>query len=134
MLASCAYVLSSFVCATPRSTLRNVNETSVEQRVAAGAAWLDEHEPGWERRIDLGVLELADDCRCVLGQLSGRTMDEACLSPFSDYVMEYGPSDTVRFGFNVMVGGSAAAFTALDEAWISLIKSRFDSGTLSDAS
>lgn len=35
---------------------------SVEARVARGAAWLDENKPGWERRIDVGKLNMLD-CR-----------------------------------------------------------------------
>jgi hypothetical protein len=43
--------------------------STVAERVAAGAAWLDEREPGWEGRIDLDALSLGDSCKCVLGQL-----------------------------------------------------------------
>lgn len=43
---------------------------TVAGRVAAGAAFLDEREPGWWQRIDLDRLEMASECRCVLGQLS----------------------------------------------------------------
>jgi hypothetical protein len=42
-------------------------------RVAAGAAFLDEHDPDWwradvERAIDLDTLALADPASCILGQ------------------------------------------------------------------
>lgn len=40
-----------------------------EDRVAAGAAWLDEKYPGWEDKIDLGLLNIARADTCVLGQL-----------------------------------------------------------------
>lgn len=47
--------------------------TSVTDRVAAGAAYLDEHDPGWwradvERAIDLDTLDLFHGDRCILGQ------------------------------------------------------------------
>jgi hypothetical protein len=42
--------------------------TTIAERVAAGAEWLDEHRPGWVWRIDLDTLDLGDPCRCVLGQ------------------------------------------------------------------
>jgi hypothetical protein len=42
---------------------------TVAQRVAAGAAWLDEHEPGWDQHIDLDRLDLSYGCNCILGQL-----------------------------------------------------------------
>jgi hypothetical protein len=44
---------------------------TIKQRVMAGAAFLDERKPGWERKIDVERLRL-EDCRaCVLGQLYG---------------------------------------------------------------
>lgn len=39
--------------------------------VERGAALLDEKLPGWENDIDLEKLDLAHDCKCVLGQLNG---------------------------------------------------------------
>lgn len=55
--------------------------TTIADRVAAGVAWLDEHDPGWWRTdapadptltrdalpIDLRRLNLASSCDCVLG-------------------------------------------------------------------
>lgn len=46
---------------------------AIAERVAAGAAFLDEHDPQWwradvERAIDLGTLDLAYGDRCILGQ------------------------------------------------------------------
>lgn len=41
------------------------------ERVARGAALLDEKRPGWAERIDLPTLSMASDCMCVLGQLEG---------------------------------------------------------------
>jgi hypothetical protein len=38
------------------------------ERVAAGSAWLDEHRPGWWKRIDTHVLDLSSCVTCVLGQ------------------------------------------------------------------
>lgn len=48
--------------------------TTAADRVAAGAAFLDEHDPGWwradvDRAIDLPRLYLGSACRCILGQL-----------------------------------------------------------------
>jgi hypothetical protein len=42
---------------------------TITQRVAAGAALLDEKLPGWDKDIDLGRLDLGSPCRCILGQL-----------------------------------------------------------------
>jgi len=47
--------------------------STIAERVAAGAAFLDEHDPGWwrpdvERAIDLDELDLSRTDECVLGQ------------------------------------------------------------------
>lgn len=46
---------------------------AIADRVAAGAAFLDEHDPGWwradvERAIDLDALNLGLTEHCILGQ------------------------------------------------------------------
>lgn len=41
------------------------------QAVAKGAALLDERNPGWRERINLGTLEIGSVYDCVLGQLYG---------------------------------------------------------------
>jgi hypothetical protein len=48
--------------------------STVAERVAAGAAFLDEHDPGWWREdfahpIDVDRLWLGDCERCIFGQL-----------------------------------------------------------------
>jgi hypothetical protein len=45
--------------------------STIAERVAAGAAWLDEHEPGWRQRIDRDKLDLGNCVRCIGGQLAG---------------------------------------------------------------
>ena len=46
--------------------------STVAERVAAGAAWLDVQMPNWwaTHGIDLDAFDMAKDCRCVVGQLS----------------------------------------------------------------
>jgi hypothetical protein len=44
---------------------------SITSRVAAGAAYLDAHEPGWLDRIDLGELDIGNGSTCMMGQLKG---------------------------------------------------------------
>ena len=44
---------------------------SVSEKVRAGAAFLDEINPGWEKRIDLDRLNIAEPGDCILGQLYG---------------------------------------------------------------
>lgn len=39
--------------------------------VNRGAAYLDENDPGWYRRVKLTKLDMRSTCDCVLGQLDG---------------------------------------------------------------
>lgn len=64
-------------------------DPTIAARVAAGAAWLDEHDPEWWREdapedptltrdaqpIDLDRLDLASPCGCVLGYRWGSYTD-----------------------------------------------------------
>lgn len=46
--------------------------SSLAERVAKGAAYLDEHHPGWSDRIDRidrTCLDMGHCAKCVLGQL-----------------------------------------------------------------
>lgn len=46
--------------------------STIEERVARGAAMFDEKLPGWFKghRVDLRLLDLSRPCLCVVGQLS----------------------------------------------------------------
>lgn len=98
---------------------------TVEARVARGAAWLDEHQPGWERRIDLAKLALDETCRCVLGQVMPEHNYYETL-----YRIDVGWEWSAQHGFSG--GFDSDVWQVLDEVWISLIKERFDTGNLSD--
>lgn len=45
--------------------------STVAERVAAGAKWLDGRHPRWLDLVDVKVLDLASCGRCVLGQVFG---------------------------------------------------------------
>jgi len=42
---------------------------TVQERVEAGASFLDEVHPGWDEKIDLAHLDMSHSYRCILGQL-----------------------------------------------------------------
>lgn len=44
--------------------------TKIPGNVLRGAAFLDEHLPGWDKKIKLDMLDLGNSCNCVLGQQS----------------------------------------------------------------
>ena len=50
---------------------RGVSAERARARVQKGAAYLDDADPGWYRRIDPAALELAAGESCILGQLHG---------------------------------------------------------------
>ena len=107
---------------------------AVRDRVEAGVAWLDQHDPGWWKvdqpghgpnggPIDLDVLDIQSPCRCVLGQRWGNyysssigiTMDEA-----------------TDFGFDT-AGHGRAEFEALGEEWTRVITERREAAALEGA-
>jgi hypothetical protein len=91
--------------------------------VRKGAALLDEQEPGWADRIELGDLEMHNPCFCVLGQLHnsyGQGLAAVGLvmgtveDPFPDYVR------APKYGF--AIGDTdlpyGPAWAALEAAWV----------------
>lgn len=96
------------------------------ERVAKGAAHLDVVRPGWFNRIDLGRLDLARPCACIVGQLEGsyfRGLDQVRVKVGDE------ESD---LGFNVIncfdrrdhQTEVRQNFKTLQEAWVEVIVAR----------
>lgn len=102
---------------------------TVEQRVGRGAAWLDAVYPEWWTRIDLGTLDLAHGCRCVLGQLFGTEQHPNGYATVANHAPDDFDNEdvfwTVVHGF---LGSSRMDEVALDEAWIAEVKARWEAG------
>lgn len=99
-----------------------MSELTIEQRVAAGAEWLDKNRPTWILVIDLDILDISDSCRCVLGQVYGnyfRSPSEA------RFVPDAGPFVADDRGFS---GVSRYALRALTEEWCRVIAARREAG------
>ena len=95
---------------------------TMTERVAAGAAWLDENQPGWWQRIDLGELNLASSCRCVLGQLAPPEITEDDRGTWTAILYHFALLDSdIRLGFNVSPGDS---WDDLTDEWAGLIERR----------
>jgi hypothetical protein len=90
--------------------------TTVAERVAAGAAYLDEHQPGWSRFIDLKKLDISSSCRCILGQLHG-DYEAALFELGMDDEESWQPFD---LGFN----GAGLSLSWLSAEWENLIRER----------
>lgn len=91
-------------------------ELSIEERVAAGAAWLDKHRPGWADAINLDQLDLADCTVCVLGQVYGDFWN----APLSDGL----PGEWTRRATEMGFADDHGRYTELNEAWAALIDER----------
>ena len=75
--------------------------------VQRGAAFLDEHVPGWRAHIDPYTLDLSYCRQCVLGQVFGSYANGITLLRLSD-------RDASRLGFNTW---GRQTFDRLTEAW-----------------
>lgn len=107
-------------------------ETSRHRRqVALGMEWLSSVHPGWERRIDLAKLDMADGCACILGQLADQGDDDNCVSGY-DAVCRVASFSVGGDLMQVVAWSGDHGFLAPDRYWIDAIKERFDSGLLSD--
>mgnify|MGYP001618311814 CR=1 FL=1 len=105
-------------------------ETATE-RVRRGAQLLDEREPGWAGRIDLGKLELASHCRCIVGQLAGGSGqgDEPYETGLRALGIDYRDEADRDHGFNIPAGAmgdddAVEAWAELDRLWAAEILAR----------
>jgi hypothetical protein len=106
---------------------------TIAERVAKGAALLDEKRPGWDAAIDLAVLDL-ESCRlCVIGQLfgaayemawAGRWPDGGWLGPFSYGVDALGLGPSLRAEFAHGFDGRSGEYADLTAEWRRLIAAR----------
>ncbi len=98
---------------------------TITERVAQGAALLDEKLPGWAGRIDIGTLRMRDTCQCVLGQLFAidPEEDDGYWAGLRDLDI---PNRPVRipesYGFAAADPGD---YRALDDEWIRVITERW---------
>ena len=107
--------------------------SDIDIAVTEGASLLDQYRPGWERLLDLSILDLSDEYKCVLGQLYGEYWNGCHAVPVLDNAAEFGFDIPEPSGRCVKPISSAEWYHQLDQAWISLIKNRFDTGKLSDS-
>ncbi len=91
-----------------------------ESHVAAGAAWLDREAPGWERKINFETLDISDPRHCITGQVFGASFG------YLDVCM--------RLRRTTRASMTTLGFVDAEDkdAWVALVKHRFDTGTLSD--
>lgn len=96
--------------------------------VVRGAAWLDDNFPGWERKIDLSILDINVGDSCICGQVVPLEMVQA--AGYNGYGVICCRDD--GFDDNDILAHGFASHSAHGDHWVNLIKERFDSGNLSD--
>lgn len=94
------------------------------ERVARGAALLDKRMPGWAARIDLSVLDLANECRCVLGQLWTGDDDPYVTGLRTLDLVDGGRPYGFVTGDVGNIDDALAEYRELDELWIAEIQRR----------
>lgn len=102
-----------------------VDVAAIPDRVAAGAEHLDREAPGWWQDIDLEDLDLASDCRCILGQVIGE---------YTAALDELKVCDGEGLGFDAVMGDyddpiaevrrRDAEYAALTAEWKRVIEAR----------
>ena len=94
----------------------------MSDRVAAGAALLDERRPGWAADVDPDGLEMRGCLECVLGQLFGQY--EQGLGRLDIPTSAARGFAAERFGFDVYASDGDAAYDALNDLWREQIAAR----------
>lgn len=98
---------------------------SIRTRVEAGAAWLDQHRPGWLDEIDLITLDVGDRDYCVMGQLYGDADWPDALASQLDAIAHGLLAATTTIGGRSLSGSERfAEYQVLTESWRDLIERR----------
>jgi hypothetical protein len=101
---------------------------SVEERVAAGCAWLDQHQPGWVEEINLDELQMDDCAMCVLGQTFGDYWESPLVAGRPDTWDELDAYDELArplgFQFTGNFGYSRDEYAELGNEWRRVIEAR----------
>ena len=112
-----------------RRRARRVSLDDARTRVQRGAAYLDEVDPEWYRRVDPVTLRLSSVSSCVLGQLHGGFRLGLSRSMLINMSSEPRASlSPVAYGFHCIEGLSEAAqeqdYAYLDAAWREAVRQR----------
>jgi hypothetical protein len=81
--------------------------TRIPENVKRGVALLDERLPTWRQRVNPDTLDLANGCRCIVGQVLGDYDEGVALLGLSQ-------RDAERYGFFT---SGRQTFRSLTEAW-----------------
>lgn len=51
--------------------MATATKVTIEERVLRGAAWMDEHFPGWAEKVNTETIDQSSSINCVMGQATG---------------------------------------------------------------
>lgn len=89
-----------------------------EKEVSKGAAWLDQVEPGWHKRVNIKELDLSICKDCCLGQILGVN---------ASYALNGDDDFAIQRGFNIqnkLFQDDKKHYRLLNSAWIQEILRR----------
>lgn len=92
--------------------------STVAKRVAKGAALLErKHGADWRSKIDPESLDMADSCKCILGQLYDGTYED--MDGFDGGRKKLRIRFAERYGFDTegWYSNSAVSWKELEDAW-----------------
>lgn len=104
--------------------------STLAERIARGAALLDEKVPGWPDKVDLDKLDLGSCSKCMVGQLTGTDYEKSGGKTYSDGIaelgLEWGTEDDTNHGFDrgYNEDGSYYSYPDLTAAWRAYILER----------
>lgn len=99
-------------------------DNSLYAQVAKAAALMDRLAPGWERKVDLSTLDINSPEHCIAGQVFAETVEER--AGFCRLLELMNCARVEPFDY------PAFLLDLYYDAWIDLLKSRFEVGVLSD--
>lgn len=95
------------------------------ERVARGAALLDDKRPGWAWRIRVDTLDMAHGARCILGQEYAQESSSPGLCGYEvggTRLLGIGAVPKVAHGF--LMGHDGVNYPTLQAAWLEAIAAR----------
>ena len=106
-----------------------MTQSEARERVARGAALLDEKRPGWPSHIRVNDLRMSSCSTCVIGQLEGDFDEGWRLLAEDGNSRRYSWLQKAQlYGFDS--DGSEDAFTLLQAAWLEAIAERLNTPTV----
>lgn len=104
--------------------MKPLTKNEAEARVAKGAAHLDTACPGWHDRIDIGRLDLASGCFCIMGQLRWTSAPAMRELPFAIDHGVFIPFQKSTSWTDAIFRRQEREYRLLQDAWIAEIAAR----------